>query len=153
MPVLLRSEVEPLSFLLNTLENTAGELLILADHGESELSILLVDDEKIKQLNSTYRDKDKTTNVLSFPMLDDDDTFTLQMLGDIVISVDTAAREAETQGKTLIDHLTVLLIHGFVHLLGFDHEQGEDEALEMIEKENELLQKISAKINSCALSR
>ncbi len=140
MPVLLRSEVEPLSFSLDSLENTARELLHLAGHTESELSILLVDDEKITELNNAYRGKNRATNVLSFPLLDDAPG--PQMLGDIVISVATAAREAKSQGKTVTDHLTVLLVHGFVHLLGCDHELGEEEAREMAAKERKLLQKL-----------
>ena len=151
MPVLLRSEVKPLSFPLDTLENTAHELLHLAGHGESELSILLVDDVKISELNSAYRGKDKATNVLSFPLFDDDDPGP-KMLGDIVISVDTATREAKALGHLVADYLNVLLIHGFVHLLGFDHEQGEEEARAMSAKEKELLKKIPSRIKLRALS-
>lgn len=150
MPVLLRSEVDSLPFPLDTLKNTAETLLSLAGHGESELSILLVDDAHIRQLNTTYRGKNTATNVLSFPLFDDDAG--LKMLGDIVISVDTAVREAKTQGKILTDYLSVLLVHGFIHLLGFDHELGEEQAREMRKKENDLLQKISATKELRALS-
>ncbi len=152
MPVLLRSEVESLSFSLDPLQNTADELLRLTGHGESELSILLVDDEKIRQLNSTYRAKDKATNVLSFPLFDDDDDSSPTMLGDIVISVDTAAREAKKQGNIFSDYLNILLVHGFVHLLGFDHERDETAARAMSAKEKELLKEISTQKKLRALS-
>lgn len=93
--------------------------------GRAELSIVLCDDPFIHALNRQWRGKDAPTDVLSFPMEDDD------VLGDVVISIETAARE-ETPVR-------VLLVHGLLHLLGFDHETGEEDAAEMRAKENELL--------------
>ncbi len=142
MSVLLRSDVDPSPFPLEKLENTAVELLRLAGYAESELSILLVDDKKMTELNTSYRGKNKTTNVLSFPMLDDEISVGPQLLGDIVISLDTAAREAASADKNLFDHVTVLLVHGLVHLLGYDHERGDAEAKKMTARETELLEKL-----------
>ena len=143
MTVLLQSEVDLPSSLLKDLEQRAITLLAHAGKKESELSILLVDDQKMTELNSSFRGKDKTTNVLSFPMLDDDDVPAgPQMLGDIVISVNTAEKEARACGSSLSDYLVVLLVHGLVHLLGFDHEQGEKAAKAMAAMEKEFLQQL-----------
>ncbi|MCB2182205.1 MAG: rRNA maturation RNase YbeY [Desulfobulbaceae bacterium] len=143
MSVLLQSEVARLPFEQQELEEAAAKLLRSLQRQDCELSILLVDDAKITKLNDQYRGKKKPTNVLSFPMFDDDDTFPgPPMLGDIVISIDTAAREADSQSIPLIDYLGILLVHGLVHLLGFDHEQGKKEAGRMAAKEKELLHEL-----------
>ena len=95
-----------------------------------ELSIALMDDAAITALNKTYRGKDKATNVLSFPAIG-----AAQLLGDIALSYDTIAAEAKSAGKTFGHHTSHLLIHGFLHLQGYDHETDaqarEMEALEI----------------------
>lgn len=100
-----------------------------------DLSILLVDDGEISQLNMQYRNKKGPTNVLSFPLADP----SLKELGDIVISIDTAEREAKAKGTTLHSHLTWLITHGLLHLLGYDHERSEQEAHAMWDLEQSLL--------------
>ena len=102
---------------------------------KSEISLLLCADEKIKELNRNWRGIDKPTNVLSFPQ---GDVAHLAMLGDIAISFDTIHREAKAEGKTLQDHYTHMVIHGFLHLLGFDHID-QEEALEMEDLERQIL--------------
>jgi probable rRNA maturation factor len=92
--------------------------------GDAEVSIVLADDPFVQELNKTYRGKDKPTNVLSFPQ--DEDAH----LGDIVMAYETIAREAEEQNKDFDDHVTHMIVHGTLHLLGFDHEE-DDEAEEM----------------------
>lgn len=139
MPVLLRSEVKPSPVTPAWLKKTATTLLRHAGKKHCELSILLVDDSRMTELNTNYRGINKPTNVLSFPMTDDFPSSTPQLLGDIVISFDTAAREALDLGRTLEDHLCVLLVHGLVHLLGYDHERGEDDAAMMAAMEKKLL--------------
>ncbi|CAL5206514.1 unnamed protein product [Lathyrus oleraceus] len=105
-----------------------------------ELSVLLCNDEFIRKLNKEWRDEDHATDVLSMsqhvPGLD----LPILMLGDIVISLETAARQAEERGHTLLDEIRILMIHGLLHLLGFDHEISEEAEVEM-EKEEELLLK------------
>ncbi|XVE70981.1 hypothetical protein DITRI_Ditri10aG0113600 [Diplodiscus trichospermus] len=105
-----------------------------------ELSVLLCNDEFIRKLNKEWRDEDHATDVLSMsehiPAL----KLPILMLGDIVISVETAARQAEERGHTLIDEIRILMVHGLLHLLGFDHEISED-AEEEMEKEEEFLLK------------
>ena len=109
----------------------------------SELSLLFTDDAHIKTLNAQWRGKDKPTNVLSFPAFDvgTDDTLP-PMLGDIVLARETIVGEAALENKPLEHHLTHLIVHGLLHLLGFDHET-EDEAEEMEALERVVLAKLA----------
>ena len=91
----------------------------------SELSILLTDDEEVRELNRAYRGKDIPTDVLSFPICEE--VAGRLILGDVVISLDTAERQAEELGHTLEDEVSRLLAHGIIHLLGYDHELGGEE--------------------------
>lgn len=94
-----------------------------------EVSIALVDDAEIRALNKTYRGKDKATNVLSFP-----DSGPAPILGDIVIARETVAQEARTGKISISDHLSHMLVHGFLHLQGYDHEnENEAEIMEALE--------------------
>ena len=109
----------------------------------AELSLVLTDDAHIRELNRTWRGHDKPTNVLSFPSGDDDepaisDDYSDQpmLLGDIVIARETLVREAMDEGKSIADHFCHLLVHGFVHLMGYDHEvEAEAEEMEALETE------------------
>lgn len=98
---------------------------------EGELSVLLCDDRTMELLNRHFRNKAKPTDVLSFPAHDRLPTGTVH-LGDVAISLETAARQAEAAGHSLQRELCLLLIHGALHVCGYDHEQdqGEMEALE-----------------------
>ena len=93
---------------------------------EGTVSLLLADDEALHALNRDFRGKDKATDVLSFPAHEMD----RPLLGDIAVALGVSARDAETQGISLGNHLSHLLVHGFLHLLGHDHE-AEDEAASM----------------------
>ena len=99
--------------------------------GAAELSILLADDGCVRALNRAYRGRDRATNVLSFP-------YEEVCLGDVVLARETIEREAAEQGKSTGDHLAHLLVHGILHLCGFDHED-EAEAREMERLEREIL--------------
>lgn len=110
--------------------------LIVPD--EAELSLLLTDDAHIRVLNRQWRDQDKPTNVLSFPAADEDDDEPGPLLGDVVVAHETTAREATEEGKTFEDHFTHLLVHGLLHLFGYDHIEDE-EAEEMEAFETEIL--------------
>nr|XP_023923055.1 endoribonuclease YBEY, chloroplastic-like isoform X1 [Quercus suber]POE97293.1 sugar phosphatase yida [Quercus suber] len=105
-----------------------------------ELSVLLCNDEFIRELNKEWRDEDHATDVLSMSEHVPELKLPILMLGDIVISVETAARQAEERGHTLLDEIRILMVHGLLHLLGFDHELSEEAEAEM-EKEEELLLK------------
>jgi probable rRNA maturation factor len=104
--------------------------------GVSELSIVFSDDAHIQTLNAQWRGKDKPTNVLSFPAFPFAKGGPLPpMLGDIVLAAETIAREAALEDKPLANHITHLVIHGLLHLLGHDHETGaEAEEMEAIER-------------------
>jgi probable rRNA maturation factor len=118
-----------------------------------EVAVTIVDDERIRELNRTYRNKDASTDVLSFAMnesleeepdirYDDlDEEIEEQLLGDIVISLPTAIRQAEEYGHSLERELAFLVIHGFLHLLGYDHMNEEDEK-EMFTRQRAILEQL-----------
>lgn len=103
----------------------------------SELSLVFTDDAEIRRLNAQWRNRDKATNVLSFP------AFPVRagekpgpMLGDIILARETIEQEADRQGKPLAHHLSHLIVHGLLHLLGYDHENDSDaEIMETLERE------------------
>ncbi len=107
---------------------------------DSEVSILIVDDARIQELNRDYLQRDKPTNVISFSMLEGEEvSLHPQLLGDVVISADTAARDASEAGSPFENELYFLLLHGILHLLGYDHERGTQEEAELMEvKEQEI---------------
>ena len=102
---------------------------------QAELSLAFVTDQTIHELNRQYRHKDRPTDVLSFPLADERCP---TLLGDVVISIDTARRQARQRKRAFADELRALLIHGILHLLGYDHEVSEGEAVRMRRKEREL---------------
>jgi probable rRNA maturation factor len=111
-----------------------------AGDGEAELAVMLTDDAGIRTLNLNWRGIDKPTNVLSFPALPPtgaggpDDA--PRMLGDIAIAYETTRREADDEHKPFDHHLSHLAVHGFLHLMGYDHEKDDDaEAMETLEQE------------------
>ena len=111
-----------------------------AGTGEAELAVMLTDDAGIRTLNSNWRGIDKPTNVLSFPALQPtgptgpDDA--PRMLGDIAIAYETTRREADDEQKPFDHHLSHLAVHGFLHLIGYDHENdGDAETMEALETE------------------
>src|ERR1700726_739816 len=117
---------------------TAAEI-VNADIGEAELAVMLTDDAGIRTLNSNWRGIDKPTNVLSFPALPPsgpggpDDA--PRMLGDIAIAYQTTRQEADEEQKPFDHHLSHLAVHGFLHLIGYDHEQDDDaEDMETLER-------------------
>ncbi|SHL03796.1 rRNA maturation RNase YbeY [Phytopseudomonas punonensis] len=102
---------------------------------DSELTIRLVDEEEGRELNRTWRGKDYATNVLSFPADVPDELLDIPLLGDLVICVPVVEREAVEQGKALDAHWAHLVIHGCLHLLGYDHIDDEEaEEMEALER-------------------
>ena len=111
-----------------------------ADTGEAEIAVMLTDDAGIRTLNSNWRGIDKPTNVLSFPALQPtgpvgpDDA--PRMLGDIAIAYQTTRKEADDEQRPFDHHLSHLTVHGFLHLIGYDHENDDDaEAMEALERQ------------------
>ncbi|KAJ0030007.1 hypothetical protein Pint_12887 [Pistacia integerrima] len=110
-----------------------------------ELSILLCNDDFIRKLNKEWRDEDHATDVLSMSQHVPELKLPVLMLGDIVISVETAARQAEERGHSLLDEIRILMVHGLLHLLGFDHEISEEAEAEMEKEEESLLKSLGWK--------
>jgi len=107
----------------------------------AELSVLFADDARLRALNSTYRGKDMATNVLSFPSPPPVPGATPRLIGDIVLARETVDREAAAAGLTMTDHLAHLIVHGFLHLCGYDHET-DDQALVMEGLESRIMGKL-----------
>lgn len=102
---------------------------------EAEVSVYIVDEAESQTLNAQYRGKDKPTNVLSFPA-DIPEAVGIPLLGDLVVCAPVVAREAKEQGKSLDAHWAHMLVHGTLHLLGYDHiEDDEAETMESLETE------------------
>lgn len=123
-----------------TVKRRADKMLASLGLGGAEVSIALVDDATIHELNRDYRDKDKPTDVLAFAMEEGEPAPAAggpRLLGDVIVSVDTAAKQARKRRRPLLDEITMLLAHGLLHLLGYDHQTDEEER-EMLAKTREL---------------
>ena len=120
------------------LRRRAVAVLSAIGQSRSELSVALVDDEQIAQLNAQWRDKSRPTDVLSFSLVEGEFAdHRAGMLGDVVISVEMAAAQAASLHRGLDERVARLLIHGVLHLVGYDHED-DDEAREMAREERRL---------------
>ena len=128
------------AFVSEVLEHTF-ENMLNGNELNHEVSVLLTNDEEIRELNKKYRKIDKPTNVLSFSITSDTIINELKMIGDIVISKEKILSEAKDQNKTFNNHLAHIVIHGFLHLLNFTHDSKEDSII-MENKEVELLKMI-----------
>ena len=132
-----QAEPDAEAVIQRAIEAAAG--IADADVGDAELAIMLTDDTGIRTLNSNWRGIDKPTNVLSFPALQPaagapDDA--PRMLGDIAIAYETTRKEADDEQKPFDHHLSHLAVHGFLHLIGYDHEKDDDaETMESLEQE------------------
>ena len=128
-------------------------VLLMEEFGDSaEISVRFVDNEQIKELNSEFRDIDKATDVLSFPLgengvYDHNPATGAALLGDIVISMQRAMEQAEEYGHSLDREVAFLTAHSMLHLLGYDHVNGGLEALRMREKEETVLTQLGLKRN------
>jgi probable rRNA maturation factor len=122
------------------LRKLAATTLSVLGFTDSELSVTFIGDRSMRRMNREYRGKDSPTNVLSFAMGEGEfPGLNPQLLGDVVISADTAFREAEEEGISLTERLGFLLLHGILHVTGYDHERsGEAEAERMERKQREL---------------
>ena len=117
----------------------------LGEYG-TELSVAVVDDAEMQRLNRDYRRKDRTTDVLAFAQREGEPNAVVAhgLLGDVVISVPTAERQASERGHSLDHELCELLVHGILHLLGYDHERSPAEARRMFAKAREVVAAIEA---------
>ena len=125
---------------LSAIEEKAKRILKALKAPEGELSLLIVDDKQMARLNMQYLDRFGSTNVIAFPMRQGPHAdINANLLGDVVISLDTAAKEAEDGDLTTELRFDQLLIHGILHLFGYDHEYDKEEARAMQTKEEALL--------------
>lgn len=119
-------------------EKAAAAASTVADQtliGDTELGLILSNDAKVRVLNRDHRGRDAATNVLSFPLCDADATVKGPLLGDVVLALETLRSEAEAAKKPLSEHFSHLIVHGILHLLGYDHQiDGEAEAMEDLER-------------------
>jgi len=151
MPVniIINSEVDRVHLSQELLKYRGSHVLNRFNLGNKIVTVVFVDDMEMTRYNEQYRQRPGPTNVLAFPVekpIQPHLQIPLEVeLGDVIISLDTARKEALQEKKTLHDRLTELIIHGFLHLIGYDHERSQTEALAMWEKERELFAEIKSK--------
>jgi probable rRNA maturation factor len=139
MPVSVRSRLRGTSLLLPAISHLIQRMLSAAGESKAILSVEFIGDHRMRRLNAQYRGRNMTTDVLAFAMREAPGPSSA-LLGDVVISVPQAVRQAVGQGHSIHQELATLLIHGILHLLGYDHERSEIEARRMRRKEHALLQ-------------
>ena len=141
MPVLFRCRLRRKIVRESRLIRLAQTILAVSGDPEAELSLEIVGNGRIRRLNREYRQHDHPTDVLAFPLREAPGPRT-SLLGDVIISYPKASEQASRHGHSLEEELMRLLIHGILHLKGFDHERGELEARRMRRKEREILDKL-----------
>ena len=139
MSVSIHCRLKKVSVRQGTLRRVTRTLLRLLDGAEAEVGIGLVGDTKMRRLNRTYRNQDRTTDVLAFAYREARSDVA-PLLGDVVISVPMARRQAKAFSRSLDEEVLRLLIHGVLHLVGYDHERSKRQALRMRRKETELFE-------------
>ena len=141
MPVQMQSQVRCVTFDQACLARLARAILSDVGEASAELGILFVGDQRMRGLNRRYRGKDSTTDVLAFAIRGVPHSSS-HLLGDVVIAVPTAARQAKQGHRSLDEELTMLLVHGILHLCGYDHERSEKEARRMHRRERMILRSL-----------
>jgi rRNA maturation RNase YbeY len=141
MSVLVRSHLRHARIDQPRLAHLAQAILSSIDEASATLSVVLIGDRAMRGLNRQYRKKNCTTDVLAFSMREGPGPSSL-LIGDVVISVATAAKQARQLGRSLDEELTVLLVHGILHLCGYDHERSEREAKRMQRRERWVLRRL-----------
>jgi len=137
MPVFIHSRVRTVLVRETVVDQVLQQLLALVGEATSEISIEFVGDARMRRLNRDYRQKDRTTDVLAFACREAGGPAT-PMLGDVVVSVPTAMRQAVSLEHSLNEELVRLLIHGLLHVVGYDHERSKEDARKMQRKEQVL---------------
>lgn len=147
MAVYLRVRLAQFVVRQSTLAHLAEHVLSAVGESRSELSLELTGDRRMRRLNREYRKKDRPTDVLAFPIREAVMPRGMypvtQMLGDVVISLPTAVRQAKEAGRSIDDELVMLLVHGVLHLCGYDHERNPREAARMLRRERALFHQLS----------
>jgi rRNA maturation RNase YbeY len=151
MSVIISSRLRRRWLSLSRLQSLAGNILLAAGARRAELSLLLVGDRSMRRMNRIYRRKNRTTDVLAFPMrhlrthrTPHASPLTPSLLGDVVISLPQAERQAARAGHSPERELAALITHGVLHLLGYDHERSHREARRMVRREALVLRRSGA---------
>jgi probable rRNA maturation factor len=143
MTVLIENQQSKHPIPIERVQKIAQAILNALDFPEGELSVLLVDDTQIAQFNQTYLNRKGPTNVIAFPMREGlHADINPQLIGDVVISMDTCAKEAREADLSIDRRFNQLLIHGILHLFGYDHIHSSEEARVMDAKSDELLARV-----------
>ncbi len=145
--ILVSKEVYDREITKKFVKEIADKILQELNLDNVELSISLVDNETIQNINREWRGKDRPTDVLSFPL--DEDTpsgYKYRLLGDVIISLPYAKKQAEEIGLSYREEILRLLIHGILHLLGYDHETSEEDAKIMFSLQDKIFSKLSQKV-------
>ena len=140
MEIFINNEFPEIKVDARKIEQQIGKVLISLDCNEHEISILFIGDQGIRDLNHQFRNIDRSTDVLSFPQIlaGELEIPGALVLGDVAISLETARCQSEEHGLSFEEELTLLLIHGILHLLGYDHEISGQEEDRMRNKTREL---------------
>ncbi len=140
MGVLLQNDHPKIDIDCEDIESLVEKIMVNLECQDQEVSILLTEDAQIRQLNQQFRNIDQATDVLSFPQNTEDDPSLPGelLLGDIAVSLDTAEAQAKEHNLSFKEEVILLLIHGILHLLGYDHEISEQEEIKMRSKTREL---------------
>jgi len=145
MEVLIDNRQKKYKISRTTVQQKTTDILNALDYHDAELSILIVDDPQIAILNKKYLRRNGPTNVIAFPMRTEQfSNINPELLGDVVISIETAEKEGKSIGISMEERFTQLLVHGILHLLGYDHEKSKQEADKMEKKSEEILKLIES---------
>jgi len=141
MSILIEDRQKKINVNLRYVRRLLNKIMKYLDCKDKEISLLFVDNNEIREINKRYLNRDYSTNVITFSLTEGEfGNINPKVLGDIVISVETASRDAEEAGTELNDELEFLMIHGMLHLLKYNHENtSEDEVYKMESKEQEVL--------------
>jgi probable rRNA maturation factor len=141
MSILIEDRQKKINVNLRYVRRLLNKIMKYLDCKDKEISLLFVDNNEIREINKRYLNRDYSTNVITFSLTEGEfGNINPKVLGDIVISVETASRDAEEAGTELNDELEFLMIHGMLHLLKYNHENtSEDEVNKMESKEQEVL--------------
>jgi probable rRNA maturation factor len=143
MKIWIRNQQKHIPLDLGKIRKSAQRILTELGFLEAELSLLFVNDLQIQTLNRKYLRRNKPTNVLAFPMREGEfSALHPQLLGDLVISVDTAKRQSDRFGLDEMEMVVLLMVHGVLHLIGYEHEGTKKGAREMTLKQRELFRQV-----------
>lgn len=143
--ILIDKQIKDRDITKKFIKDITTEILKALNLDNVEVSITLTDDETIRQINRDWRGKDKPTDVLSFPM-DETVGYRYKVLGDVIISIPYAKRQAHQIGLTEREEILRLLIHGILHLLGYDHERSQEDEKIMFEIQDKIFYQLKNKL-------